>query len=132
MIRILGQDLPQSKRVIIGLQYVYGIGPALAKKLCSQLQIPDSMRVKDMKTELVSEIINQIKINAQNAENDQWKTQGDLRRKINEDITSLQHINCRRGIRLRSRLPVRGQRTKSNARVAKGKAGATAISRKKK
>lgn len=130
--RILGVDLPQRKRVLIGLQYIYGVGPVLAKQICQDLNIEDSMRIQNMPEDLVSKVVEYITEKGKESKDGKWKVEGDLRRKISADITRLHHIGCRRGMRLRSRLPVHGQRTKSNARNAKGKAGATAITRKKK
>lgn len=132
MIRILGVDLPQSKRVVIGLQSIYGIGPTLSKKICADLQIEDSMRVAKMSEDLVSKVVAYITEKGKQSSTGQWKVEGELRRNISANISRLHHIGCRRGVRLRNRLPVHGQRTKSNARNAKGKAGATAITRKKK
>lgn len=129
MIRVLAVDLPQNKRVIIGLQYIYGIGPTLSAQICKDLNIADSMRVHQLTPELVTQITDYVTSRGKTTEYSQWKIEGELKRWNANNITRLQHINCRRGTRLRARLPVHGQRTKSNARVAKGKAGATAIRR---
>lgn len=129
MVRIEGRDLPQKKRVCIAVQTIMGIGQVRAKQICSDLHIQDSMRVHEMDPELVARIVEYITSKTDAGE---WFIEGSLRRKVSSDIIRLQHINCYRGLRHRNKLPAHGQRTKSNARVAKGKAGATAITRKKK
>lgn len=111
-IRIAGIDLPMNKRVEIGLTYIYGIGLTTAKKLLSATGINPDTRVKDLTEGDVAKIREYIDHNCQ--------VEGDLRRKIAMDIKRLIEIGCYRGIRHRKGLPVRGQRSKTNARTRKG------------
>lgn len=113
MARIAGVNIPTEKRVEIGLQYIYGIGPAKASQICKALKIKDSMRVKDLTDTDIIEISNYIEKN--------FKVEGDVRREITMNIKRLQDLKTYRGIRHRNRLPVRGQRTQTNARTRKGK-----------
>ena len=113
MARIAGVNIPTEKRVEIGLRYIYGIGPAHAKKIVNALKIPATMRVKDLTDEQVVEISNYIDSN--------FKVEGDVRRETTMNIKRLQDMKTYRGIRHRNRLPVRGQRTQTNARTRKGK-----------
>lgn len=122
-VRILGVELQPKKQVFNALQgSVYGVGMITAKKICQVLGIADSLRVRDLTEDQVVRLSDHI--------SSTYTVEGALRREIKENIDRLKHIRCRRGIRLQGRLPVRGQRSKSNARNAKGKAGATAIKRK--
>lgn len=123
-IRILGVELPVKKRLVIGLRAVYGIGPTRAAAVCKGVSISEDVRIKELDPDQVSTIADYIKQN--------YRVEGDLRREISGHIERLKTIRCYRGIRLRSRLPVRGQRTKSNSRTAKGKAGSTSIKKRKK
>lgn len=111
-IRIAGIDLPMNKRVEIGLTYIYGIGLTTSRKLLATTAINPDTRVKDLIESDVAKIREYIDHNCQ--------VEGDLRRKIAMDIKRLIEIGCYRGIRHRKRLPVRGQRTKTNARTMKG------------
>jgi small subunit ribosomal protein S13 len=120
--RIAGVNIPTQKRVEIGLQSIFGIGPAKAKKLCTQLSIPTERRVHQLTDEEILKIREAI---------DQgYKVEGDLRREISLNIKRLMDLGCYRGLRHRKGLPVRGQRTHTNARTRKGKA--VAIAGKKK
>jgi small subunit ribosomal protein S13 len=112
MARIAGVDLPRNKRVEIGLTYIFGIGRSTSNDILEETNVNPDTRVKDL-TE--KEVANLRKV----IEND-YLVEGDLRRQVNENIKRLKDINCYRGIRHRKGLPVRGQRTKTNARTRKG------------
>ena len=113
MARISGVDLPRDKRIEIGLTYVYGIGRTTSNRLLKEANVDPNIRVKDLSDEEVSRITNAI-------QNDNVLIEGDLRREIAMNIKRLQEIGCYRGIRHRKGLPVRGQKTKTNARTRKG------------
>ena len=113
MARIAGVNIPTEKRVEIALQYIYGIGPTRAKQICKSLQLKDSLRAKDLTDTDVINISNYIEEN--------FKVEGDVRREVQMNIKRLQDLKSYRGIRHRNRLPVRGQRTQTNARTRKGK-----------
>ena len=112
MARIAGVDLPKEKRVEIGLTYIYGIGVASSNKILSKAGVNPDTRVKDLTDEEVNSIRKVI--------DESYKVEGDLRREIALNIKRLQEIGCYRGIRHRKGLPVRGQKTKTNARTRKG------------
>ncbi|GFR38826.1 30S ribosomal protein S13 [Insulibacter thermoxylanivorax] len=112
MARIAGVDLPRDKRVVIGLTYIYGIGPSTAKKIVAETGIDPNTRVRDLTEDEVSKLRETIDRN--------YKVEGDLRREVALNIKRLVEIGCYRGIRHRKGLPVRGQRTKTNARTRKG------------
>lgn len=112
MARIAGVDLPREKRVEIGLTYIYGIGLPSSQRILKEANVNPDTRVRDLTDEEVkriSEIINETQV-----------VEGDLRREIALNIKRLQEIGCYRGIRHRKGLPVRGQKTKTNARTRKG------------
>ena len=111
MARIAGVDLPNEKRVEIGLTYIFGIGLSTSKKILAATGINPDTRVRDLSEEDVSKL---------RAEIDNYQVEGDLRRDIALDIKRLIEINCYRGLRHRKNLPVRGQRSKTNARTRKG------------
>jgi small subunit ribosomal protein S13 len=111
MARIAGVDIPNDKRVVISLTYIYGVGPATAKKVLAALNISEDIRVKNLTEEQLTAIRGEI---------NKIKVEGDLRREISMNIKRLQEIGCYRGIRHRRGLPVRGQGTKNNARTRKG------------
>lgn len=111
MARIAGVDIPNDKRVVISLTYIYGIGPTTAKNILAKLGISEDIRVKNLSEEQLTAIRNEINT---------IKVEGDLRREISMNIKRLQEIGCYRGIRHRRGLPVRGQGTKNNARTRKG------------
>lgn len=113
MARISGIDLPREKRVEIGLTYIYGIGLSTSQKLLAAAGVNPDTRVKDLTDEEVQAIRDQI-------EAQQVVVEGDLRRQTALDIKRLTEIGCYRGVRHRKGLPVRGQRTKTNARTRKG------------
>ena len=112
MARIAGIDLPREKRIEIGLTYIYGIGRPSADKILEQANVNPDTRVRDLTDEEVARI-NAVVSETQTVE-------GDLRREIAMNIKRLQEIGCYRGIRHRKGLPVRGQKTKTNARTRKG------------
>jgi len=112
MARIAGVDLPREKRIEIGLTYIYGIGRSSADKILQATGVNPDTRVKDLTDDEVKDLANYI------AENQM--VEGDLRREIALNIKRLQEIGCYRGIRHRKGLPVRGQKTKTNARTRKG------------
>ena len=113
MARIAGIDIPRDKRVEVSLRYVFGIGPTLSRKVLAQAQVNMDTRVRD----LTEEEVNRINSIIQNAE---FKVEGDLRREIQMNIKRLMDIGCYRGMRHIRSLPVRGQRTRTNARTRKG------------
>jgi small subunit ribosomal protein S13 len=112
MARISGVDLPREKRVEIGLTYIYGIGRVSANRILEQANISPDTRVRDLTDEEVGKIRDVI--------DGSFMVEGDLRREIALNIKRLQEIGCYRGIRHRKGLPVRGQKTKTNARTRKG------------
>ena len=111
MARIAGVDLPRDKRVEIGLTYIYGIGPTLSKEILSKAGINPVIRVRDLTEDDVAKIRNALA---------DYKVEGDLRREESLNIKRLVEIGSYRGRRHREGLPVRGQRTKTNARTRKG------------
>ena len=112
MARISGVDLPREKRVEIGLTYIYGIGRVSSNKILAAADVNPDTRVKDLTDEEVARIRDVI--------DGEYTVEGDLRREVAMDIKRLQDIGCYRGIRHRKSLPVRGQKTKTNARTRKG------------
>ncbi len=111
MARIAGVDLPREKRVEVGLTYVYGVGLPTSQKILKEAGVNPDTRVKDLTDDEVSKIRKAM---------DGLKVEGDLRREVALNIKRLTEIGCYRGIRHRRGLPVRGQRTKTNARTRKG------------
>ena len=112
MARIAGVDLPREKRIEIGLTYVYGIGRVSSNKILAQAGVNPDVRVRDLSDDDVKKI--------QEVIDETMMVEGDLRREIALNIKRLQEIGCYRGIRHRRGLPVRGQKTKTNARTRKG------------
>jgi small subunit ribosomal protein S13 len=112
MARIAGVDIPREKRVDISLRYIYGIGPKSAATICSKTSIEPATKVRDLTDEEVARIRDII--------DHEFLVEGDLRRDVRQNIQRLIEINCYRGIRHRRGLPVRGQRTKTNARTKRG------------
>ena len=113
MARIAGVDLPREKRVEIGLTYVYGIGRVSSNKILAEAKVNPDTRVRDLtddEVKVIAEVIDKLGI----------LVEGDLRREVAMNIKRLQEIGCYRGIRHRKGLPVRGQKTKTNARTRKG------------
>jgi len=112
MARISGVDLPREKRVEIGLTYIYGIGRVSSNKILAAAEVNPDTRVKDLTDEEVARIRDVI--------DETMRVEGDVRREVAMNIKRLQEIGCYRGIRHRKGLPVRGQKTKTNARTRKG------------
>ena len=112
MARIVGVDIPNEKRVVVSLTYIYGIGDTTAKKICKGAKVSEDIRVKDLTDEQLAALRNEIA---------KYHVEGDLRREVALNIKRLSEIGCYRGIRHRHGLPVRGQRTRTNARTRKGK-----------
>ena len=111
MARIAGVDIPNDKRVVISLTYVYGIGKPLAQEILKTINISEDKRVKDLSEEELTKIRNEVS---------KYKVEGDLRRDVALNIKRLSEIGSYRGLRHRRGLPVRGQSTKTNARTRKG------------
>jgi small subunit ribosomal protein S13 len=113
MPRLLGVEIPSDKRIEASLTYVYGIGPTTSKRILEQTNIDPNLRAKDLTPQQLNDIIHAITGN-------KVMIEGDLRRELQSNLKRLQAINCYRGIRHRRSLPVRGQRTSTNARTRKG------------
>ncbi len=123
MPRIIGVDIPNEKRIDVSLRYLYGIGPANAKKILAATNINPDKRAKDLTEEEISKITTQIQKG--------YKVEGDLRRELSANIKRLMDIGSWRGLRHKRSLPVRGQRTRTNARTRKGpRRSAIAIAKK--
>jgi small subunit ribosomal protein S13 len=118
MARIAGVNIPTNKRVVIALRYIHGIGPHNAETICKKAKIDDKTRVNQLTEDQVIKLRELIDAD--------YDVEGDLRRKTSMDIKRLVDLGCYRGLRHRKRLPVRGQRTHTNARTRKGKAVAIA------
>lgn len=114
MARIAGVNIPTNKRVVIGLQYIHGIGAYKAKEICEKVGIADERRVNQLTDAEVLQIREAI--------DRDYLVEGDLRREVSMNIKRLMDLGCYRGLRHRRSLPVRGQRTHTNARTRKGKA----------
>lgn len=117
MARVVGVDLPRDKRVEVGLQYIYGIGPTRAKAILAAAGVNPDIRVRELTDEETSRLSSVV--------SSQYKVEGDLRREVSGNIKRLMDINSYRGLRHKRGLPVRGQRTHTNARTRKGPRGAT-------
>ncbi len=113
MPRILGVDIPKEKRIEASLKYIYGIGPQRSRKILEKANIDGNRRAKDLSDEEIAKITSVIQTS--------YVTEGDLRREIGQNIKRLMDIGAYRGLRHRKGLPVRGQRTRTNARTRKGK-----------
>jgi small subunit ribosomal protein S13 len=120
--RIVGVDLPQNKHVEIGLTYIYGIGRSLANSILQRANVAPAVRVKDLSEDEIRRITKVVQ---------EEKTEGDLRKEVAMNIKRLMEIGCYRGVRHRRGLPVRGQRTHTNARSRKGPRRATVAKKKK-
>lgn len=123
MARIAGVDLPRDKRVVIGMTYIHGVGLTRSKKILEAAGIDFSKRVKDLtdeETTAIRKILEGGIPNIKDGSVDLFKIEGDLRREVTENIKRLMEIGSYRGLRHRKGLPVRGQRTKTNARMRKG------------
>ena len=124
MPRLLGVEIPADKRIEASLTYIYGVGPSTAKRVLEQTNIDPNLRAKDLTPQQINEIIQMITSN-------KLPIEGDLRRELQSNLKRLQAINCYRGIRHRRGLPVRGQRTSTNARTRKGPRRGTVANKKK-
>ncbi|TAK05459.1 MAG: 30S ribosomal protein S13 [Candidatus Manganitrophaceae bacterium] len=123
MARIAGVDLPREKRVEIGLTYIYGIGRATSQKILKETNVNPDIRVKDLKEDEVVRLREAIERGT--------RVEGDLRREVSMSIKRLMDIGCYRGLRHRRGLPVRGQRTRTNARTRKGRKKQTVGAKRK-
>lgn len=112
MARLVGVDLPRDKRIEVGLTYIYGIGLTTSKKILAETGVEPSVRVKDLTEDDLSKLRDYIQANI--------KVEGDLHREVSQNVKRLMEIGCYRGLRHRRGLPVRGQRTHTNARTRKG------------
>ena len=112
MARIVGVDIPNEKRIVVSLTYIYGIGDTTAKQILAAVKVSEDIRTKDLTDEQLTAI---------RAEVAKYHTEGDLRREVQLNIKRLTDIGCYRGIRHKRGLPVRGQRTRTNARTRKGR-----------
>ncbi len=121
MARIAGVDIPNEKRVVISLQYIYGIGPSIAKNILKDANVSEDTRVKNLSEDELTRIRAQIS---------KYKIEGELRREVALNIKRLMEIGCYRGLRHRKGLPVRGQNTRNNARTRKGPARTIANKKK--
>lgn len=124
MARIAGVDLPRDKRVDVALTYIFGIGFTRSKEILAKTGVPADKRVRDLTEQEVSRLRECI--------DRDYRVEGDLRREISQNIRRLMEIGCYRGIRHRRGLPVRGQRTSTNARTRKGPRRTVGVRRKKK
>jgi small subunit ribosomal protein S13 len=123
MARIVGVDLPRDKRIDVALTYIYGIGKSRSSEILEGTQIDPTTRVRELTEEEVARLREMIERT--------YRVEGDLRREISQNIKRLMEIGCYRGIRHRRNMPVRGQRTRTNARTRRGRKG-TPIGIKKK
>ncbi len=112
MPRVVGVDIPNDKPTVVSLQYIYGIGPKFAQEICAKAEIDPHMRAKDLDETQLSRIATLI--------DSDYTVEGQLRRQVQQNIARLRDIGSYRGLRHRRGLPVRGQRTKTNARTRKG------------
>ncbi|MDD7618954.1 MAG: 30S ribosomal protein S13 [Bacillales bacterium] len=112
MARIAGVDIPNEKRIVISLTYIYGIGDTTAEKICKDAGVSVDIRTKNLTDEQLTALRSEVA---------KYRTEGDLRREVALNIKRLMEIGCYRGIRHKRGLPVRGQRTRTNARTRKGK-----------
>ena len=124
MPRLLGIDIPGEKRIEAALPYIYGIGPSRARLILEQAEINPDTRAKSLSDQQINRIIQIIQEN-------KYTIEGDLRRELQQNLKRLQAINCYRGIRHRRGLPVRGQRTGTNARTRKGPRKTVGVQRNK-
>lgn len=121
MARLAGVDLPRNKRIVIALTYIYGIGPKRSAKILESAKISPDLRTDNLTDEDIKVLRNELS---------KYAIEGDLRREVTMNVKRLQEINSYRGLRHKRSLPVRGQRTKTNARTRRGKKG-LAITKKK-
>jgi small subunit ribosomal protein S13 len=121
--RIAGVDIPREKRVVISLTYIHGIGPSSSQQILTAANVPQATRVRDLTEEEINRLREVI--------DKRFKVEGDLRREVSMNIKRLMEIGSYRGIRHRRNLPVRGQRTKTNARQRRGPRKTVGVRRKK-
>ncbi len=112
MPRILGVDIPNDKRTVISLRYIYGIGPFFSEQLCARTGIDPDKRARDLTEDDLAKLASLL--------DNEYVVEGQLRRQVQQNIARLRDIGCYRGLRHRKGLPVRGQRTRTNARTRKG------------
>ncbi|MGC8832819.1 MAG: 30S ribosomal protein S13 [Armatimonadota bacterium] len=124
MARIAGVDLPRDKRIDIALTYIFGIGPTLSREILEKTGVNPATKVRDLTEQEISRLRECI--------DREYRVEGDLKREISMNIRRLMEINCYRGIRHKRGLPVRGQRTSTNARTRKGPRRTVGVRRKKK
>ena len=110
--RIAGVDIPRDKRALVALTYIYGVGPTTSAKILEKADIPQELRIKDMTEDQIAKVRSIIE--------KEFEVEGDMRRSVNLNMKRLMDIGCYRGLRHRRGLPVRGQRTHTNARTRKG------------
>ena len=123
MARIAGVDIPREKRVVVSLTYIHGIGPSSSQQILAAANVPQATRVRDLTEEEVNRLREVI--------DKRFKVEGDLRREVSMNIKRLMEIGSYRGLRHRRNLPVRGQRTKTNARQRRGPRKTFGVRRKK-
>jgi small subunit ribosomal protein S13 len=123
MPRLLGVEIPAKKKVAISLRYIYGIGPQRADQVVQEAGLDANMRASDLTEEQLNKILQVITEH-------KWVVEGDLRRELAGNLKRLQAINCYRGVRHRRGLPVRGQRTSTNARTRKGPRKTVGVAKK--
>jgi small subunit ribosomal protein S13 len=112
MPRILGVDIPNDKRTVISLRYIYGIGPFLSEQLCERTGVDPDKHARDLTEDELAKLASLL--------DNEYTVEGQLRRQVQQNIARLRDIGCYRGLRHRKGLPVRGQRTRTNARTRKG------------
>ena len=112
MPRLLGVDIPNNRTAVVSLTYLYGVGPQTARELCRKAEIDPGVKAKDLREDEVARLAALL--------DHEYTVEGQLRRQVNQNIARLREIACYRGVRHRKGLPVRGQRTKTNARTRKG------------
>lgn len=122
--RFLGVNIPDNKRVEIALSYIYGIGPSSARRIVNDIKVSPQKRVKDLNPQELNQLKDCIEKN--------YKIEGELRQLIKQNVSRLKDIGCYRGLRHLRRLPVRGQRTRTNSRTVRGYARRTVSSGKRK
>jgi small subunit ribosomal protein S13 len=123
MARIVGVDLPREKRIEVALTYIYGIGRSRSHEILKQAQVSPDTRVRDLTEDEVARLREAIERN--------YRVEGDLRRETSQNVKRLIEIGCYRGLRHRRNMPVRGQRTRTNARTRRGRRGTTIGIKKK-
>ena len=122
MARLIGVEIPDNKKIGISLRYIYGIGPTTAIEACEKANVDPNVRAKDLNDEQLSHLTAALQ---------EFRIEGDLRREVQTNIKRLMGINCYRGVRHKKGLPVRGQRTSTNARTRKGPRKTVGVQRSK-